>query len=95
MISIKHLEYIDSIVNSDSGKLIFISNGVLKDMLLLKKKYPVFGWLDYKRGKKEKYIQDVASNRVQEIYHFSSSNIHGQLQQIKYSIDSWLNINSL
>ena len=91
MVSIKHLEYIDSIMNSDSGKLIFVSNGVLKDMVRLKKKYPVFGWLDHKSGKKEKYMQDVASNRVQEIYHFSSSHIHGQLSQIKNSIDAWLN----
>ncbi len=91
MVSIKHLECIDSIVNSDSGKLIFVSNGVLKDMVRLKKNYPVFDWLDYESGKKEQYLQDVASNRVHEIYHFSSSHIHRQLNQIKNSIDSWLN----
>ena len=90
MISIKHLAYIDSVVNSDSGKLIFVSNGVLKDMVRMKKEYPVFGWLEYGNGKKEKYRQDIASNRVQEIYHFSSSHIHGQLNQIKNSIDAWL-----
>jgi hypothetical protein len=91
MVSIKHLACIDSIVNSDSGKLIFVSNGVLKDMVRMKKEYPVFGWLDCKSGKKEKYMKDIASNRVQEIYHFSSSHIHGQLKQIKSSIDAWLN----
>ena len=91
MISIKHLDVIENIVNSDSGKLIFVSGGVLKDMIQLKKKYPVFDCLEYENAKKEKYRQDVASNRVQEIYHFSSSHIHGQLKQISNSIDTWLN----
>ncbi len=90
MANINHLEYIDKIIQSDSSKLIFVSKGVLKDMLRFKKEFTVFSWLDYKKGKPDKYEKQIHGNIVQEIYHFSSSHVYGQLNQIRYLIDSWL-----
>ena len=72
-------------------KLFFISGGVLRDILHIKKRYNVFEWLKYKSGNKEQYLKTINGNKVREIYHFSAWQIHGQLTEIKTMIDDWLN----
>jgi hypothetical protein len=90
LISLNHLKYIDNLVLSGGNKLFFISNGVLKDMSRLKKKYGVFDWLDYKPTQKEKYSALINGNKIQEIYHFSSSEIHSQVHEIYKTINNWI-----
>lgn len=90
LINKKHLEFIDHLIYSDSKKLIFISKGVLEDMLLMKSKYHVFNWLDHKPKENYKFSKVLKSNKVQEIFHFSSSQINSQLVEIKSNIDQWL-----
>lgn len=92
LINERHLKFIDDLIYSDSKKLIFISNGVLKDMHLIKSKYKVFEWLENKSKDKSKLSQRIKSNEIREIYHFSSSHINSQLHEIKSSIDQWLSI---
>lgn len=84
-----HLEYIENLMLSDSNKLFFVSNGVLKDIEILRKKHSVFKWLDLPaQGQLSK---EVKSNKIQEIYHFSAWQIHGQVADISSTITSWLN----
>lgn len=92
LINIKHLEFLDNLIFSDSNKLIFISSGVLKDMSILKTKFGMFSWLDHKEIQEPSYSKKINSNQIQKIYHFSSSSINKQLNQIKSIIDQWLKI---
>jgi hypothetical protein len=77
-------------MTSGGGKLFFVSNGVLKDIEKIKKSYPVFAWLDFESGQSQKYSKEINGNKIQEIYHFSSSQIHGQIDEISSDIESWL-----
>jgi len=45
LVSKSHLQYIDKLITNGGKKLFFVSSGVLKDMMKLKKKYQVFDWL--------------------------------------------------
>lgn len=90
LVSQPHLEYIESLMTSGGGKLFFVSNGVLKDIEKIKKSYPVFAWLDFESGQSQKYSKEINGNKIQEIYHFSSSQIHGQIDEISSDIESWL-----
>jgi hypothetical protein len=92
-INIKHLKFIDNLICSDTNKLIFISNGVLKDMNVIKGKFDVFRWLNDDRSRKPIFSKKINSNHIQEIYHFSSPHVNRQLDEIKSTIDQWLNIN--
>jgi hypothetical protein len=50
---------------------------------------PVFKWLNFKAGNKDQFSTIVnGGNKIREIYHFSSSEIHGQLDEIKQAIRS-------
>jgi len=91
LISEDHLRYIDQLILGGGSKLFFVSNGVLKDMVKLKKEYPLFEWLDITFPKTGQYSKTFGNNKIQEIYHFSSSQIHKQLADIHHSISSWLN----
>ncbi len=88
LVSKSHLAYIENLMMGDSSKLFFVSNGVLKDIEKLKKRFPVFKWLDLPvTGRLSKGIK---SNKIEEIYHFSSWQIHGQLAEISTIINKWL-----
>jgi len=60
-------------------------------MAKLKKMYHVFPWLDFKAGRKEPFSKVINGNKVQEIYHFSSSQIHGQIGEISTLISKRIN----
>jgi len=90
LISVSHLEYIDSLLLGDEDKLFFISKGVLNDMMKLKKDHYVFKWLSIDRGREQQYSRILKSNEVNEIYHFSSYQIHSQVGEIFLSINKWL-----
>lgn len=84
-----HLRLIDDIVKSDSKKLILVPDGVLQDMIKLKKQYNVFDWLNYKSSQRS-FSTHISSNKVQRINHFSSSQANEQLNQVRKMIDEWL-----
>ena len=90
LVSQPHLEYIENLMTGGGDKLFFVSNGVLRDIEKIKKTHPVFGWLNFKSGQSEQYSKEINGNKIQEIYHFSSSQIHGQIDDISAAIDSWL-----
>lgn len=89
LVSKKHLEYLDNLIQGDGGKLLLIPGGVLTDMLKLKKDYGVFQWLNYEHGLR-KFSLNISSNKLEKIYHFSSSHIHSQIPEIRHLIDNWL-----
>lgn len=90
LISQPHLEYIEKLMLGGGDKLFFVSNGVLKDIMKLKKKYPVFAWLDLKPGKNQQNSKTINGNKIKKIYHFSSAQIHGQINEISSIIDDWI-----
>jgi len=90
LVSQFHLEYIENLMTGGGNKLFFVSNGVLKDIEKVKKALPVFKWLDFKSGQSHQYSKEINGNRIQEIYHFSSSQIHGQTEEIASAIEKWL-----
>jgi len=90
LVSKPHLEYLETLMTSGGNKLFFVSNGVLKDIEKIKKSLPVFKWLDFKTGQSKQYSKEINGNKIQEIYHFSSSQIHGQTAAIAADIEKWL-----
>lgn len=90
LVSQSHLEYVEDLMTGGGNKLFFVSNGVLKDIERVKKSYPVFEWLDFESGQSEKYSKEINGNKILEIYHFSSSQIHGQIDDIFAAIEGWL-----
>lgn len=90
LLSLGHLEYIDRLMLGGGNKLFFVSNGVLKDLIKIKKSYPLFDWLHSAAGSAHMFTKSINGNEIKEIYHFSSSRIHSQLKEIKTDIDNWL-----
>ena len=93
LVSQSHLEYIDALILNGGRKLFFVSRGVLKDMLKLKRDYPVFSWLDFSLTSKKQYSKSIQDNMVKEIYHFSAYQIHGQIDEIRSESRGWLDEN--
>lgn len=93
LVSLPHLKHIENLMLGGGKKLIFVSNGVLKDIMKLKKEYHIFEWLDFEIGKKQQYSNTFNGNKIKEIYHFSSSQIHGQVKEISSTIEDWLEKN--
>ncbi len=90
LISLPHLEYIERLMLGGGNKLFLVSNGVLRDIVKIKKIYPVFKWLDFELNQKEQYSKAIKGNKIKEIYHFSSTQIHGQLSEISSTVNEWL-----
>lgn len=84
-----HLEYLDKLFTDSDKRLIFVSGGVLRDMINLKQRFQVFDWLPNKKPAGS-YHHLGDHNELREIYHFSSSHIHRQLSDIRSQIDEWL-----
>jgi hypothetical protein len=92
LVSEAHLAYIEKLMLGGGEKLFFVSNGVLREIAKLKKRYPLFQWLDFKGTDKKQYSKTINENRIKEIYHFSSAQIHSQVSEIYKSINNWLGI---
>lgn len=90
LISLDHINYLEKLILSGGHKLLFVSGGVLRDIIYLQKKFKLFDWLDYVPNSKQQYSAKINGNMVKEIYHFSAWQIHGQLAEIRETIDSWL-----
>jgi len=90
LISLKHLKYIEDLMLSGGNKLFFVSSGVLQDIYKLKKDYNVFSWLNTTSGHISNFSKSINGNKIKQIYHFSSSQIHSQLDEIRDDIDQWL-----
>ncbi len=88
--SLPHLKYIDNLISGGGRKLFYISGGVLKDMMRLKKNHNIFTWLDQETNKRKPLSKSVNGNKVQEIYHFSSSQAHSQAKAIYLTANHWL-----
>jgi len=93
LISLRHLEYIERLMLSDTNKLFFVSNGVLKDIAKFKKSYPIFQWLNAEKTSGTQYSKSIKSNKIKEIYHFSAYQIHSQIEEISLEISQWLKQN--
>ena len=91
LLSLPHLKRIDDLITKGEGKLFLIPGGVLRDMYQIGKKYPVFQWLDCDPIKLKMYLKEINRNRIKQIYHFSSSQIHSQIPEISDEINEWLN----
>ena len=87
--NIEHLKKIDQLYLEAGNRLIFISRGVLCDMIRLRQNTDVFRWLPNTLPK-EKFVAAANGNKIQEIYHFSSSHIHREIGAIRNMIDAWL-----
>jgi hypothetical protein len=90
LLSLRHLEYIESLIRGGGHKLFFVSNGVLKNLKKIKKSYPLFDWFDWAAGSERVFMKSINGNEIKEIYHFSSFQIHSQIEEIKSEIDRWL-----
>lgn len=93
LISRSHLEYIEKLMLGGGNKLFFVSNGVLRDMMKLRKTHHIFDWLDFEMGNKHQYSKSINGNKIQEIYHFSSTQIHGQIKELSSTINNWVDGN--
>jgi hypothetical protein len=89
LVSVRHLKYLDNLITGGGHRLIFVSRGVLNDMYKMRLKHNVFQWLE-KQTASKKYSFDIGDNQVREIYHFSSSHIFRQIDEIRKAIDDWL-----
>lgn len=89
LISEKHLKYLNALIMNGGNKIFFVSKGVLKDMVKLKKRFNVFEWLDVAEVKAGSFSLEINGNQVKEIYHFSSSQIHGQIEEISLIVRNW------
>ena len=90
LICSNHLKYIDSLVHGGGHKLFLVSKGVLEDINEIKNIYPnLFSWsADSPKG--ERFLKEIKGNKIKEFYHFSSSQIYGQINDIRSIIDEWL-----
>lgn len=88
--SLPHLKYIDDLITEGGNKLFYIPVGVLNDMIHLKKKYNIFTWLSLEKTGGKPFSKIIHGNKVQQIYHFSSSQIHGQVEAIYLTANHWL-----
>jgi hypothetical protein len=89
-VSQSHLEYIEKLMLSGGNKLFFISNGVIRDILKLKKHYPTFKWLNVEPRRSKQFSKEINGNKIKEIYHFSSWQIHDQISEISSEVKKWL-----
>ncbi|RLA41897.1 MAG: hypothetical protein DRQ64_01085 [Gammaproteobacteria bacterium] len=88
--SLPHLKYIDNLITGGGNKLFYIPVGVLNDMMHLKKKYNIFTWLSLEKTEEKPFSKTIHGNKVQQMYHFSSSQIHGQVGEIHLTANNWL-----
>jgi len=88
LVNQSHLEYIEKLMLGGGRKLFFISN--IKDIIKIKKSYPIFQWLNVKPNRTNQISLIIKGNRIREIYHFSSTQIHGQMKEILSEITNWL-----
>ena len=93
---LKHLRKIDGLVRGGGHKLFFVSGGVLENMKIIRKKYKnqypdLFDWLNLPQGDpNQRFSLSINGNKIKEIYHFSASQIHDQIDDIRTDIDEWL-----
>lgn len=91
LLSVKHLKYIESLILGGGHKLFFVPSGVLEDIEKIKKTHPVFTCFDFDNIRHgNKFVKLINGNKIRQIYHFSSSQIHSQLAEIKSEIEQWL-----
>ena len=88
LLSFAHLKYLESLILERGHKLFLVSSGVVKDIEKINIKFKVFGCL---KGLAQNQVLSLKNgNKIKQIYHFSSSQIHRQLREIRSEIDLWL-----
>lgn len=90
LLSLSHLARIDNLILKNQDILFFVPGGVLRDMVKISKQFQVFNWLQFTPSLSRLFCDVVSGNRIQQIYHFSSAQIHKIFPDIKRDIDSWL-----
>jgi len=97
LINIEHIRWLESIILSDSPKIFFLPRSVYSNLLELKKKNNILSWLPDMEIK-PLGLQTIYSKNQTEIvvsYSFSSSQIHGELDNIRSKIQAFLKKKSL
>ncbi len=77
----KHADWLDSIIASDSRKIVLVSNDVVKKMRKIKAKWGYFSWLPLEDG--NDLLCSAGKSKVYKIPHFSSYGIHAQIDNIR------------
>lgn len=91
--SSSHHEYLSRLITGGEHKLFFVSGGVLNDMRKIPRSSSLFPWLNEESEHACWSTNSLHGNIVNKSYHFSSSQIHGQLTRIRTEIDHWLERN--
>ncbi|MBY0573793.1 MAG: hypothetical protein K2P84_08940, partial [Undibacterium sp.] len=88
--SLSHMKYLDTLVSESGKKLFFISAGVARDLNKIFRQYPELAGSGIEVLCKRTKSKLANGTEVHEIFHFSASQIHGQLASIRSTIDRWL-----
>ncbi|MGV1100079.1 hypothetical protein ACUUL3_11820 [Thiovibrio sp. JS02] len=90
LVSKSHLEYLETLMLGGGNKLFLVSSGVLRNMNKLKKIHSVFQDFQFECRDNKLFLKFMCGNRIQEISHFSSSKIHGEIDTISRNMREWL-----
>jgi len=90
MVSIDHLRYLENLMCNSMEKFFFVSAGVIGDFLKFRNNYGFFLDLDFDKLRKGEHLPLAKGNFVVKIPHFSSYKIHGELENIRKTVDKWL-----
>lgn len=87
-----HLQWIESILISNSPKVVFMTRRVYRNLLAIKKKHNIFSWLPAVKVRHQGLISLYNENDTEIIvsYSFSSSQIHNEMDNIRVKIDSFI-----
>lgn len=88
LLSLVHLKYLENLILGVGHKLFFVSSGVIRDIERINKTFSVFECFKELSGRQ--VLPFANGNKIMQIYHFSSSQIHAQLCEIRTEIDLWL-----
>jgi hypothetical protein len=72
-----HAAWLDSIVADGSGRLVFLSDGVIRKMREIKRKWGIFDWIP--RSDEQGLLCEIGSTQVHKVFHFSDGRIYKQI----------------
>ena len=92
LVNVDHLKWLESVILNKESKIIFLSRNILQRLLEIAKKYDIFTWLPDTKlaatGLQTIYTKNNTSIIVS--YSFSASQIHGVLDDIRTTIDTFV-----
>lgn len=77
----KHSERIDAMLRSETKKVVFVSDGVIRRMRKIRRRFGHFSFIpDHDRQGK---LFDNGSTEIHKVFHFSDNRIHSQIRTIR------------